>query len=289
MYKLNLGLSADCFTYEWLDADKKQYRIVKLYDYIDAITKEMKANGVSSMELSACGAWNLVEEEENFPAVKEFVQIIKKNGMKLNSVHLPSALPFWEFDSLDEDQRKLSVERAKWAISQFEKDEPKYFVIHPGKLDIQDKDVRWKMMEQLRKSMIELCDSTDATICLENMSRGIMVNSAEEMLWLLEKVPKLMAVIDINHPFIDAPEDLILKVGNRIKCLHVSDRDEIAERHYLPGDGVLNWNNIIGALEKIGYQGEFTYEVSLRARKTPISEIRKNYEKLFEDYNNSKK
>ena len=289
MYKLNLGVSTDCFTYEWLDADKKQYKIVKLYDYIDAITKEMKENGVSSMELSAGGAWNLVEEGENFPAVKEFVQIIKKNGMKLNSVHLPFALPFWEFDSLDEDQRKLSVERAKWAISQFEKGEPKYFVIHPGKLDIQDKDVRWKMMEQLRKSMIELCDSTDATICLENMSRGIMVNSAEEMLWLLEKVPKLMVVIDINHPFIDTPEDLILKVGNRIKCLHVSDRDEIAERHYLPGDGVLNWNNIIGALEKIGYQGEFTYEVSLRARKTPISEIRKNYEKLFEDYNNSKK
>ena len=289
MYKLNLGVSTDCFTYEWLDADKKQYKIVKLYDYIDAITKEMKENGDSSMELSAGGAWNLVDEGENFPGGKEFVQIIKKNGMKLNSVHLPFALPFWEFDSLDEEQRKLSVERAKWAISQFEKGEPKYFVIHPGKLDIQDKDVRWKMMEQLRKSMIELCDSTDATICLENMSRGIMVNSAEEMLWLLEKVPKLMVVIDINHPFIDTPEDLILKVGNRIKCLHVSDRDEIAERHYLPGDGVLNWNNIIGALEKIGYQGEFTYEVSLRARKTPISEIRKNYEKLFEDYNNSKK
>ena len=289
MYKLNLGVSTDCFTYEWLDADKKQYKIVKLYDYIDAITKEMKENGVSSMELSAGGAWNLVEEEENFPAVKEFVQIIKKNGMKLNSVHLPFALPFWEFDSLDEEQRKLSVERAKWAISQFEKGEPKYFVIHPGKIDVEDKQVRWQMMEQLRKSMAELCDSTDATICLENMSRGIMVNSAEEMLWLLEKVPKLMVVIDINHPFIDTPEDLILKVGNRIKCLHVSDRDEIAERHYLPGDGVLNWNNIIGALEEIGYQGEFTYEVSLRVRKTPISEIRKNYEKLFEEYNNSKK
>ncbi len=285
MYKLNLGVSTDCFTYEWLDADKKQYKIVKLYDYIDAITKEMKENGVSSMELSACGAWNLVEEEENFPAVKEFVQIIKKNGIKLNSVHLPSALPFWEFDSLDEEQRKLSVERAKWAISQFEKGEPKYFVIHPGKLDIQDKDVRWKMMEQLRKSMIELCDSTDATICLENMSRGIMVNSAEEMLWLLEKVPKLMVVIDINHPFIDTPEDLILKVGNRIKCLHVSDRDEIKERHYLPGDGVLNWNKIIGALEKIGYQGEFTYEIDFGGDKYSIKDVKDNFEKLFAEYN----
>ncbi len=289
MYKLNLGVSTDCFTYEWLDADKKQYKIVKLYDYIDAITKEMKENNVSSMELSAGGAWNLKEEDENFPAVKEFVEIIKKNGMKLNSVHLPFALPFWEFDSLNEEERRLSVERAKWAIGQFEEGCPKYFVIHPGRLDVEDKSVRWQMMEQLRKSMLELCDATDRTICIENMSRNIMLNSAEEMLWLLDKVPKLMVVIDINHPFIDTPEDLIKKVGSRIKCLHVSDRDEIKERHYLPGDGILNWNKIIGALEKVGYDGEFTYEVSLRSRKTPLSEIRKNYEKLFEDYNNSKK
>jgi sugar phosphate isomerase/epimerase len=289
MYKLNLGISTDCFTYEWIDESKKQYKIVKLYDYIDAITKEMKANDFSSMELSVGGAWNLKEEEENFPAVKEFVEIIKKNGVKLNSVHLPFALPFWEFDSLDEDMRKLSVERAKWAIGQFEKGEPKYFVIHPGKIDVEDKEVRWKMMEQLRKSMQELCDSVDATICIENMSRGIMVNSIEEMLWLLEKVPKLMVVIDINHPFIDTPEDFIEKVGSRVKCLHVSDRDEIKERHNLPGDGILKWNKIIGALEKIGYEGEFTYEVSIRSKKYPLSLIRENYEKLFENYNNSKK
>ena len=288
MYKLNLGLSADCFTYEWLDADKKNYKIVQLHDYIDAITKEMKENNFNSMELSAGGAWNLTEEEVNFPAVKVFVETIKKNGMKLNSVHLPFALPFWEFDSLDEEQRKLSVERAKWAISQFEKGCPKYFVIHPGKLDIADENVRWQMMEQLAKSMHELCEATDATICLENMSRGIMVNSIKEARWILDRVPKLMMVIDINHPFIDTPEDFILAVGDRIKCLHVSDRDEITERHWLPGEGILNWNNIIGALEKVGYNGEFTYEVSIRRRQTPLSEIRANFEKLFENYNNSK-
>lgn len=288
MFKLNLGISADCFSYEWIDADKKQYRILKLYDYLDAITKEMKANDFSSMELSTAGAWNLIEEEENFPAVKEFVKIIKRNGVRLNSVHLPFSLPFWEFDSLDEETRKLAVERAKWAISMFEEGEPKYFVIHPGKIGSHDAEERKALLAQLAKSMQELCDSTTATICIENMTGDSVVNQTSEALWLLERVPKLMMVIDINHPFIETPEYFIEKIGNRIKCLHVSDRDEIKERHALPGDGILNWNKIIGALEKIGYKGEFTYEVSLRARKTPLSEIRKNYEKLFENYNASK-
>ena len=114
------------------------------------------------------------------------------------------------------------------------------------------------------------------------MTANGLLNQTSEAHYLLKKVPKLMVVIDINHPFIDTPEDLILKVGNRIKCLHVSDRDEIKERHYLPGDGVLNWNNIIGALEKIGYQGEFTYEIG---DKYSIKDVKDNFEKLFAEYN----
>ena len=286
MYKLNLGLSIPCFGLKWLE-DKK-YQITQLHEYVDEMTKSMKENDFSSMELSTAGAWNLIEEEENFPAVKEFVKIIKRNGVRLNSVHLPFSLPFWEFDSLDEEARKLAVERAKWAISMFEEGEPKYFVIHPGKIGSHDAEERKALLAQLAKSMQELCDSTTATICIENMTGDSVVNQTSEALWLLERVPKLMMVIDINHPFIETPEYFIEKIGNRIKCLHVSDRDEIKERHALPGDGILNWNKIIGALEKIGYNGEFTYEVSLRARKTPLSEIRKNYEKLFENYNASK-
>ena len=286
MYKLNLGLSVHCYKTEWLEDGK--YRIATMHDFIDEMTKGMKENGFSSMELSAGGQWNLKEEEESFPAVKEYVEIIKKNGVKLNSVHLPFALYFWEFASLDEEKRKLTVERAKWAISMFEKDCPKYFVIHPGKKGSADIEERKAMLEQLRKSMQELCDATDATICIENMSTDLLLNQSSEMIWLLERVPKLMMVMDINHPFIETPEEFIEKVGDRIKCLHVSDRDEIKERHNLPGNGILNWNKIIGALEKIGYQVEFTYEVGIHNKKFPLSEVRANYEKLFDDYNKSK-
>ena len=287
MYKLNLGCSIDCFGINKFEDGS--YEITKLHDYVDEMTRSMKENGVVSMELSAAGAWNLQEEEINFPCVKEFVEIIKKNGVKLNSVHLPFSLPFWEFASLDEDKRKLTVERAKWAISQFEEGEPKYFVIHPGRKFPQNEEERAKMLDNLAKSMKELCDSTTATICIENMTSQGLLNQTSEALELLKKVPNLYMCIDINHMFIETPEEYIEKIGDRIKAIHVSDRDEIQERHMLPGDGILNWNNILGALEKVNYQGEFTYEISIRRRKTPFSVVRENYEKLFRDYNDSKK
>ena len=116
-----------------------------------------------------------------------------------------------------------------------------------------------------------------------------MVNSIKEARWILDRVPKLMMVIDINHPFIDTPEDLILAVGDRVKCLHVSDRDDITERHWLPGEGILNWNNVIRALERVGYSGEFTYEIGILKRKYTAQQIKENYEKLFSDYNALKK
>ena len=283
MYKLELGVSIDCFGLKWLDGGK--YQITQKHEFVDEMTKAMNKNGVATMELSTAGCWNLQEENENYSAVKEYVKIIKRNGVKLNSVHLPANLPFWDFGTLNEEKRKLSVERAKWAIGHFEEGEPNYFIFHPGTTTSQDPSVREKMLEALAKSMQEICDSTSATICIENMPRGELINKASEAVWLLERVPKLMMVVDVNHPFLDTTEDFILAVGDRIKCLHISDRDSEGEKHWLPSRGILDWNKVIGALEKVKYQGKFTYEVALERDNVSISQIKENYEKLFAEYN----
>ena len=61
---------------------------------------------------------------------------------------------------------------------------------------------------------------------------------------------------------------------------HISDHDYENERHWLPGEGKINWNALIGALEKIGYRGVFNYEVG-----ESLSAVKENYERLFADYN----
>jgi sugar phosphate isomerase/epimerase len=48
----------------------------------------------------------------------------------------------------------------------------------------------------------------------------------------------------------------------------VSDRDEINERHWWPGEGILDWVAILDALDEIGYEGDWIYECSLSPRPT---------------------
>ena len=40
--------------------------------------------------------------------------------------------------------------------------------------------------------------------------------------------------------------------------LHVSDFDGVDERHWMPGKGIVDWNDVIAALVEVGYEGPFT-------------------------------
>ena len=47
--------------------------------------------------------------------------------------------------------------------------------------------------------------------------------------------------------------------------MHVSDYDFINERHWLPGEGLLDWQSVLAAIKEIGYKGSWLYEINLEA------------------------
>lgn len=282
MFKPNLGCSINSFKTEIYE--DKSYKIIPLFEEFEKVVKDLKENDFNSIEYCPMAGWNFEEEKAAFENVPKFLDIVKQNGIKVNSVHIPFALYFYDFSSVNEERRKFAVEHAKWAISHFEGVKPNYYIIHYG-VGAKKDEGRQPMLEALAKSMKELCDSTNATICIENMTGDGLLNKTSEALWLLERVPKLMMVIDINHPFIETPEYYIETIGSRVKAIHVSDRDAERERHWLPKQGILDWNKIIGALDKIGYKGEFTYEVGVGRGAYSAKQIKENYEELFNEYN----
>ena len=89
----------------------------------------------------------------------------------------------------------------------------------------------------------------------------------------------------MNHFLLDKTADAILALGKWVSAIHVSDYDGVYEKHWMPKEGSNNWIKIIGNLEKIGYNGAFTYEVDSVKYGYTYADIRKNYESLFEEYN----
>lgn len=59
-------------------------------------------------------------------------------------------------------------------------------------------------------------------------------------------------------------------VGDRIKCTHIHDNDGNLDHHYLPFQGKIEWEKVIPALKKTGYNGALTLELDYK--KVPCLE-----------------
>lgn len=60
-----------------------------------------------------------------------------------------------------------------------------------------------------------------------------------------------------------SPADHIRMCGNRIIALHLNDNDTLTDQHKIPGTGTIDWNDVLCALDEVGYKGNFNMELNL--------------------------
>lgn len=59
----------------------------------------------------------------------------------------------------------------------------------------------------------------------------------------------------------DGGKRLLSQFGRRLLATHLSDNDGIEDRHWLPGNGVIDWNRLGELLASSAYRGRLTLEV----------------------------
>lgn len=287
MYNLTPSVTLSYFGIERFE--NGTYQITRNDKQFYSNLEEVIKCGFKAIEFETAAPWNKYEESENYPYVKEVAKNVYKSGVLFNSVHLPFSISWWDFASPNEEQRKDAVNVFKRAVDAYGEFMPNVFVIHPGiKPQEQDGNEREMRLNQLAKSMQEVCDFCPKSVCIENMVNDGLLNKISEAKDLLNAVPKLFMTIDVNHSFLQKPEDYILEIGSRVKNLHISDNDGVKEKHWLPGKGVINFQKVLCALEKVGYNGTFNYELSPLKLGSTYKELYDIHVKIFNDYNNLK-
>ena len=68
--------------------------------------------------------------------------------------------------------------------------------------------------------------------------------------------------------------------GNKIVTTHVSDYDFVNERHWLPGEGKIDWQELLSTFKAVEYSGPWLYEMSFACPKT----IYRERDLTFEDF-----
>lgn len=252
-----------------------------------ALTRELfeqyAESGIDYMEISGQPS---IYDSLDFPLLQKWAS---ETGVVIRSLHLPF-YPFDTYDisSLDENVRKAAISSHTRLIERASENGIKIFVIHPSGEPIDDSDRRRKIevTKQSFSELADVCERLGSVLAVEDLPRTCLGNCSKELLELVED-ERLRVCFDTNHLLGEDIEHFILAVGDRFISTHVSDYDTINERHWLPGEGVINWIELIGALDKVGYDGPFLYEVHFEAPITIIREralnckdIRANFDSL---------
>ncbi len=127
--------------------------------------------------------------------------------------------------------------------------------------------------------LVPVAQATGVRLLFENLPYDCdyPLLSLAELREAIEPYPAEAAglIIDTGHAIITGhdPADEIRAAGNRLWGTHLQDTDGTEDCHWMPGDGVTDWNAVRAALEEIGYAGPWTFEIGSSRGKATREEI----------------
>ena len=233
----------------------------------EELFKAYKSAGISVMEIS------VPYEALSSLDFSQLHLLSKKYDVKLWSFHLPF-MPFDIIDiaSIDSSIRQNTVKLCAEYIKKASYIGINKFVIHPSGEPVKDSE-RNEMTKYSKDSLDKLSEiayKEGSMIAVENLARTCLGRNSSEMLELIAANDKLRVCFDTNHLLTENIVAFIQKLGDRIVTIHVSDCDFINERHWLPGEGKIDWQALLKALREADYKGPWLYEIAFKCPNTII-------------------
>lgn len=207
------------------------------------------------------------------PDIPLLKDLLNSLHLKVHSLHAPfSGI---DIASLDERKRQSSLELIKKTVEYCSKIEGEIVIIHPCSTEIpgdaQGYSIVKNKTEDSLFSLTTFAEKLGIRLAVENSgnTRGWRFGTeVSELSQLVSKAnnPCLGLCLDIGHVFVERKNVSLSKAvfacGKDLIALHIQDTDGKKDRHWLPGEGIINWAQFLKDLTFIGYQGTLTLEIS---------------------------
>ena len=236
-----------------------------------ALLESFARAGVACAEISMPG-----RDYAGFPYA-EFARHARDCGVAIRSFHLP----FYTDETvdpaaLDPGVRRRTAELHAHYVRVAASMGARIAVVHACLEPVEDAD-RAERLARAKESMAALADigaAEGVTVCVENLPRSCLGNTSAELADIVACDPRLRVCFDVNHLLLESHADFLSRLGPLVATLHVSDYDFVNERHWLPGEGKIDWNALADGLDAIGSEDAFTYELSFAANPKTVARDR---------------
>jgi sugar phosphate isomerase/epimerase len=251
----------------------------------EALFAEIAAAGITHIELSPRDEdySRLFEEHESIRAMAE------RHGLTLWSLHLPFGRESMNLCAPDEEERKRTLAAQIENLHGVHALGIDKVIVHGGiPLPQTERKKYFEIAKDNIRILQEAASRLGIAVCVETLMPSCIGRNSSEILEILSAHPDLRVCLDANHLLGENHADLIRRLGNRIVTTHISDYDFIDERHWLPGEGRIDWPLIMKTLFEVGYEGPILYEANpwitpktITRRPLTLSDYRENYEALM--------
>lgn len=232
---------------------------------------EIAANGFETVEVFATRSHLDYHDPRSIEALSAW---LAESQLELHSVHAPIVDSFvnntwgraYSTAIRDEGARQATIREMEAALSMARMVPFKFLVVHlglpasqkPGP-DDNRRDAAIRSVENIH----QLAAPLGVRVALEVMPNDLSTASA--LVGLIEHdvdFPDLGICMDVGHAFIlGDPAEAIETASGYLVTTHIHDNRRQQDDHVVPFEGGIDWASTMMALEKIGYDGVFMFEV----------------------------
>ena len=186
-------------------------------------------------------------------------------GLKVSSVHLPFHGD-WDISEQDHTKWIDTINRYKQLIKWTGDKRINIVILHPSGDYFDDNEYENRIItaRQAIKELYEYAKIMNVRIALENLIPNMLGATVGELLYLTNNGEYAGICFDTNHLFFESHKEFIRKIGKHIITTHLSDYDRTGDvcRHWVIGDGCINWKELIENLSDAGYTGSYLFELN---------------------------
>jgi sugar phosphate isomerase/epimerase len=230
--------------------------------------------------------------EQSGPALEDralgdqLVAVVGQGSLPVWSLHAPYR-PHRDLSVLDEEQRQVAVHHAEAAFQLANRLGAQFVVIHGSQEPLASGE-RAARRAQARKSLAELVPQArhyQVRLALEMMPPEWLPAGVDEAFELVNGLdPAVIGFcLDTNHANLTGDLPVIVRaLGTRIWNIHLSDNDGVKQRHWMPFQGVIDWQALLKALQAVHYVGPLHYELDPHPAgpERGLLEIARNFARL---------